>query len=119
MFTNIKETNVLVGRLSAVKLTKKLIAENKKTFNSIIQQLEKQNVSEKDKTYLQLMSVVEILQRDTKRVDKAMDALLVFSYGESVDLEPEMKEKYLQALVKNLNANTTENSYSNCKIIPM
>lgn len=108
MFTNIKETNVLVGRLSAVKLTKKLIAENKKTFNSIIQQLENQKVDPNAQTYLQLMSVVEILQRDTKRVDKAMDALLVFSYGESVDLDSEKKEKYLQTLVKNLNANTTE-----------
>ena len=108
MFTNIKETNVLVGRLSAVKLTKKLIAENKKTFNAVLKKLQSTNIDPNGKTYLQLMSVVEILQRDTKRVDKAMDALLIFSYGESVDLPSDKKEEYLQCLVKNLNDNVTE-----------
>lgn len=108
MFTNIKETNVLVGRLSAVKLTKKLIAENKKTYNAILEKLEASNISKNSKTYLQLMSVVEILQRDTKRVDKAMDTLLIFSYGGSVDLPTEQKEEYLQCFVKNLNENVTE-----------
>ena len=108
MFQNIKESTVLAGRISSIKLTKKLIAENKKTFNAITAQLEKAHLSKDNETYLQLMSVVEILQRDTKRVDKAMSALCEFSYGESVDLESEKKDCYLQVYVNNLNECTTE-----------
>ena len=108
MFQNIKESTVLAGRISSIKLTKKLIAENKKTFNAITAQLEKAHLSKDNETYLQLMSVVEILQRDTKRVDKAMSALCEFSYGESVDLDSEKKDRYLQVYVNNLNECTTE-----------
>lgn len=105
---NIKESTVLAGRLSSIKLTKKLIAENKKTYNAILDKINKAKLDSSSETYLQLMSVVEILQRDTKRVSKAMDALCEFSFGESVNLPGNLKDKYLQNYVAFLNEFTPE-----------
>ncbi len=108
MLQDIKETVVLAGKLTSVKLTKKLIAENKKAFNAISNKIDNKKISKDSEVYLQFQSVVETLKRDTKRVDKAMDAVKEFCYGQYINLDGLDKNKYLDRFIYNLNENATE-----------
>ena len=107
-FQTIKETIVLAGKLASVKLSKKLIAENKKTISVLKKSLEKSGLDEYNSTYMQLQSVIEILDRDNKRVDKALLTVCQLSYGSSVNLKAKDREKYLDKFIENLNNETTE-----------
>ena len=105
-FQTIKETTVLAGKLASVKLSKKLIAEIKKTITVLKKSLEKSKLDESNSTYMQLQSVIEILDRDNKRVEKALLAVLQISYGEAVDIKN--RELYLDTFIDNLNKETSE-----------
>ncbi|MBP5408351.1 MAG: hypothetical protein J6Y42_04370 [Bacilli bacterium] len=107
-FQTIKESIVLAGKLASVKLSKKLIAENKKTINVLKKSLENAKLDDKNSTYMQLQSVIEILDRDNKRVEKALLTVCQLSYGEAVKLNNKEREKYLDKFIENLNKETTE-----------
>lgn len=106
IYENINEVNILVGKIALVKLTKKLIAESKKTYNTINSFLEK-NIEKKDSLiFNQLASIKEILECDTKRIDKAIPTILKVSYGKNVPQE--IKEGYLKTFLQVLNDEVTE-----------
>lgn len=108
IFQDINEVTVLTGKLTAVKLTKKLVAECKKTYNVIYDKVKKSEADQDSFVYRQLMSFGEILERDTKRIDKAIPSLLQISYGKKVDLQDNKKEEYLQTFISYLNKEVTE-----------
>lgn len=106
LYENINEVNILVGKIALVKLTKKLIAESKKTYNTINSFLEN-NTEKKDLLiYNQLSSIKEILEGDTKRIDKAISPILKVSYGKNVPQE--VRKKYLEVFIQTLNDEVTE-----------
>ena len=106
LYENVNEISILVGKVALVKLTKKLIAECKKTYNTLYTFLENNKSKENTLVYNQLKSTAEILERDTKRIDKAIPSVLQVSYGENV---PEnIKENYLKAFIDCLNSEVTE-----------
>ena len=107
-YQTISEAVVLAGKLACVKLTKKLIAENKKTLNAIKTQITKNNLSPDSDIYGKLMGIVEILERDTKAIDKSLNQVCQISYGSIVPLTGDERDRYLQAFIKNLNHEVTE-----------
>lgn len=104
----IKETTVLAGKLACVKLTKKLVAENKKTLNVIKSVITRNELKSDNPVYMQLMSLIEILERDTKRVDKSLLQVCQISYGSNVALKGEALDEYLNTFIKYLNKEVTE-----------
>lgn len=107
-YQTINESVVLAGKLACVKLTKKLIAENKKTLNAIKASITKNNLDHNSDIYLKLVSIVEILERDTKAIDKSLAQVCQISYGSIVPLTGMELEKYLNTFVANLNHEVTE-----------
>ncbi len=106
LYENINEVNILVGKIALVKLTKKLIAESKKTYNVIGSFLEK-NIEKNDLlVYEQLLSIKEILECDTKRIDKAIHTILKVSYGKNVPQN--IRNEYLEVFIETLNDEVTE-----------
>lgn len=105
-YENINEVNILVGKAALVKLTKKLVAECKKTYNTIYSLLEKNKSHFDDAIYKQLESIVEILERDTKRIDKALPSVLKVSYG--ANIPSDIKKEYLKTFIEVLNSEVTE-----------
>lgn len=103
-YIDINEFSILVGKLSLVKITKKLVAECKKTYNTLYQVLEKADKSSEG--YKQISAITEILERDTKRVDKAIPNVLQISYGKLVS--EDIKEQYLKTFIETLNKEVTE-----------
>lgn len=103
---DINEISVLVGKVCLVKLTKKLVAECKKTYNTLYTFLEQNTVNKETLAYKQIQSTTEILERDTKRIDKAIPSILQVSYGNKISKD--IKDKYLKAFIESLNSEVTE-----------
>lgn len=108
LFQDINEVSVLAGKLTAIKLAKKLVAECKKTYNTIYESIKNNKLDENSFAYKQLMSIAEIMERDTKRIDKSLSSILQISYGKNVDLPEEEKKNYLQVFIECLNQEVTE-----------
>lgn len=107
MFQDIREVVVLSGKLTSIKLAKKMITECKK-FYAAINDLIARSSSCDEELLMEIKSVGDILERDTKRFDKAMAGMLEISYGSNVKLEKEKKDLYLKCFMKNLNHHVTE-----------
>jgi len=108
MFQDIREVVVLSGKLTSVKLAKKMIGECKKFSLAINDLIARAPENCEEDTILEIKSIGQLLERDTKRFDKAMSGMLEISYGSNVKLEKEEKELYLKAFMKNLNQQATE-----------
>ncbi len=108
MLQDVREVVVLSGKLSAVKLSKKMITECKKFTNAINDLTNKYNNVNEDEVILELKAISQILERDTKRFDKAMDSMLEICYGANLKMEGEEKEQYLKCFMKVLNQTVTE-----------
>ena len=65
LFQDINEVSVLAGKLTAIKLAKKLVSECKKTYNTIYESIKNNKLDENSFAYKQLMSIAEIMERDT------------------------------------------------------
>ncbi len=107
MFQDIREVVVLSGKLTSIKLAKKMIVECKK-FIAAVNDLVNRSIGCNEETIMEIKSVGQIIERDTKRFDKAMSGLLEMTYGSNVKLEGEAKEEYLKVFMKNLNKLATE-----------
>ena len=107
MFQDVREVVVLSGKLAGVKLAKKMIAECKK-FVVAINDLTNKYKDADEETILELKAIGQILERDTKRLDKALGSMLEISYGANVKLDEEAKENYLKTFMKVLNQSVTE-----------
>lgn len=102
------EVVTLSGKITAIRLVKKLIGEGKKLVNAYEDLIEKNETINKD-TNEQLMSFSRILERDIKRLDKSMDNLLEINYGKKLNIAgPTVKEEYLKKFIKHLNSCTTD-----------
>ena len=109
MFQDIREVVVLSGKLTAIKLAKKMFVECKKFKASIDALLESSCLSEDDELYDEIKSIGAIFERDAKRFDKAMNGLLEICYGANVSLNSKQeKEDYINCFLKNLNQQATE-----------
>lgn len=106
LYQDVNEINVLVSKIALIKVVKKLIAECKKTYNTIYKFLEDDNLDKTSYVYNQITSIAELLEKDTKRIDKAIPTITQISYGSKVPNE--MKEKYLKTFIKCLNDEVTE-----------
>ena len=109
MLQDIREVVILSGKLTSIKLAKKMIAECKKFVAAINDLIAKAPLTCNPDVISEIKSVGQILERDTKRFDKAMNVMLEISYGSNVKLDNEAKEKYLKIFMKNLNQQATEN----------
>lgn len=108
MFQDIREVVVLSGKLTAIKLAKKMFVECKKfktAVDDLIVRADIQNSEIGD----EIKSIGTIVERDAKRFDKAMNGLLEISYGANVEFSSkEEKDKYVECFMKNLNQQATE-----------
>ena len=107
MFQDVREVVVLSAKLAGVKLAKKMIAECKK-FVTAVNDLTNKYKNSDEETILELKAIAQILERDTKRLDKALGSMLEISYGANVKLNEEAKENYLKTFMKVLNQSVTE-----------
>lgn len=108
MYQDIREVVVLSGKLTAIKLAKKMFVECKKFKASIDALIERSNI-EDDELHDEIESIGAIFERDAKRFDKAMNGLLEICYGANVPLHSkEEKENYVKCFMKNLNQQATE-----------
>ena len=106
MNQDIREVVVLSGKLTAIKLAKKMVVECKKFNVAIDNLLEKINLPEDSELYMEIKSIGVIVERDTKRFDKAMGGLLEICYGANV--KGVEKDEYIKCFLKNLNQQATE-----------
>ncbi len=105
-YHDLNEMVIFVGKLALVKIAKKLVAECKKTYNSLYGFLDKTKADETSYAYNQILSIAEILEKDTKRIDKGIASILQISFGKNVPEED--KDKYLKAFIDSLNSEVTE-----------
>ncbi len=103
---NINESNILVGKITSVKLVKKLVAECKKTYN-ILNNLIEKNINNED-FVKNFGAFSEILERDAKRIDKAIPSMLLISFGDKLDLSIESKKQFKDVFISCLNNEVTE-----------
>ena len=101
------EVVILAGKISTIRLVKKMITEGKKLANSFLEVIEKYEIEGelKDK----MASFSAILTRDLKRLDKAKNYLLEIDYDSGANIEDEeMKKEYIEKVVKVIATNTTD-----------
>lgn len=109
MYQDIREVVVLAGKLTAIKLAKKMFVESKKFNVAINDLLTKSEIEEDSEVYLEIKSIGTIIERDAKRFDKAMSGLLDICYGGNVPFDnKEDKDNYIKCFLKNLNQQATE-----------
>lgn len=105
-YHDLNEMVIFVGKLALVKIVKKLVAECKKTYNALYAFLDKTKADESSYAYNQILSIAEILEKDTKRIDKGTASILQVSYGKNVP--DDIKDKYLKTFIECLNSEVTE-----------
>lgn len=97
------EVIVLVGKITANRLLKKLVAEGKKLVNAYNDLANKFSCEEVKN---QILAFSEILEKDIKKLEKNMTGLMEISYGKNVCCE--QKDEFIKKFVKNLNSIATE-----------
>lgn len=107
MYHDLNEMVIFVGKLALVKIAKKLVAECKKTYNYLYSLLDKTKADESSYAYNQILSIAEILEKDSKRIDKGITSALQISYGKNIPNEID-KDKYLKCFIEGLNTEVTE-----------
>ena len=100
------EVVTIAGKISAIRLLKKLEAEGKKLVNSCKDFVEKSKI-EKDDVGRQLLSFALVLSKDLKLLDKSLANLRDIDYGKGLPSEVD-KEKYLDKFIEYLNDSATE-----------
>ncbi|HKM30243.1 MAG TPA: lyase family protein [Bacilli bacterium] len=111
-----EEVVVLTGKITTIRLVKKLMTEAKKLVNAYYDKIEQAKLVKDDPNSFgyQLASMASILEKDIKRLDKALDSMLDIHFGLALNIEDgQRKEEYLKKFVKNLTLSNSENySYS-------
>lgn len=93
------EIVVLAGKITAVRLVKKLITEGKKLVNSLDDVI---NNKLNDSLKEQFVCIMDLLDNDLKKLNKAIGELLEISEGRNI-LHLDDDSEYWKKIVKNIN----------------
>ncbi|MDD3170842.1 MAG: lyase family protein [Bacilli bacterium] len=109
-----EEVVVLTGKITTIRLVKKLLTEGKKLSNAYYEKIEQLELKKDDEKSLgyQLASFASLLDKDLKRLDKALDSMLEIHFGAALDISDEhRREEYLKKFVKNLSLSNSESYF--------
>lgn len=109
-----EEVVVLAGKITTIRLVKKLLTEGKKLSSAYIDKVDQLGLDNKDENSLgsELASFSSILDRDLKRLDKDLNLMLEIHFGSNLQIEDEEKRtEYLKKFVKNLSISNSESYF--------
>lgn len=112
-----EEVVVLAGKITTIRLVKKLMTEAKKLVNAYYDKIEQAKLNKDDpKSFgYQIASMASVLEKDIKRLDKALDTMLEIHFGSALNVDEEQKrDEFLKKFVKNLSISNSE-SYNYSK----
>jgi len=117
---NTNDIVLLAGKMTTIRLTKKLLAEVKKLYNSYFEKINEYGLSKDNMFTLgqELASFAQILERDIKRIETALAGLyeirISYSY-EDKNLANKFNEKFMKFLVMHSGENfyQTKNPFDN------
>lgn len=109
-----EEVVVLAGKITTIRLVKKLLTEGKKLSSAYIDKVAQLGLDNKDENSLgsEIASFSSILDRDLKRLDKDLNLMLEIHFGSNLQIEDEEKRtEYLKKFVKNLSISNSESYF--------
>lgn len=124
LHVNLNQSNfevvLIAGKLSTVRLTKKLLVEGKKLHNAYFDLISNYDLS-KDEIFSigqEIAAFSNILDRDLERIDEANDNLLEISVGlEKAHIEKNPDPNYIKKFIKYLAQFSGDNVYITKNII--
>lgn len=99
------EVVLLAGKIATIQLMKKLMLEAKKLYNALIEKVSEFGYA-KDQNFKlanEIKSIANVLDRDMKRIDQAVEKLHEVSIGSSFfETKEQVEVTYIKKYIKNL-----------------
>lgn len=108
---NTGDVVLLAGKITTIRLTKKLLAEAKKLYNSYFDKINEYNLKNSDSTLGdELSSFAHALERDMKRIEAALIGLHEIGVSNAHEDE-ETGNRFINKFIKYLSTHSGENFY--------